>query len=87
MFRTLRCIDALLKVLPTAPIASESWKSFGEVIITDTLDEAFQVADEYASEHVQILTENPRQALTKMTNYGAIFLGKNTCVSYGDKVR
>ncbi|OAP65173.1 histidinol dehydrogenase [Fonsecaea erecta] len=82
---TLRCIDELLKVLPTAPVASVSWKAFGEVIITDTLDEAYKVADEYASEHVQILTQNPREALDKMTNYGAIFLGKNTCVSYGDK--
>lgn len=83
---TLRCIDELLRVLPTAPIASVSWRDFGEVIITDTLDQAYEVADEYGSEHVQILTENPREALQKMTNYGAIFLGKNTCVSYGDKV-
>ncbi|KAJ9637399.1 hypothetical protein H2204_004823 [Knufia peltigerae] len=82
---TLRCIDELLRVLPTAPIASVSWRDFGEVIITDTLDQAYEVADEYGSEHVQILTENPREALQKMTNYGAIFLGKNTCVSYGDK--
>lgn len=83
---TLRCIDELLKVLPTAPVASVSWKAFGEVIVTDTLEEAYEIADEYASEHVQILTQNPREALEKMTNYGAIFLGKNTCVSYGDKV-
>jgi hypothetical protein len=83
---TLRCIDELLKVLPTAPVASASWKAFGEVIVTGTIDEAYKVADEYASEHVQILTQNPRAALEKMTHYGAIFLGKNTCVSYGDKV-
>lgn len=84
---TLRCIEELLKVLPTAPVASVSWKTFGEVIVAGTMDEVYQVADDYASEHVQILTENPREALSKMTNYGAIFLGKNTCVSYGDKVR
>ncbi|KAK5080724.1 hypothetical protein LTR05_008428 [Lithohypha guttulata] len=82
---TLRCIDELLKVLPTAPVASVSWKAFGEVIIGDSMDEVYQIADDYASEHVQILTETPRDALKKMTNYGAIFLGKNTCVSYGDK--
>jgi len=83
---TIRCIDELLKILPTAPVASVSWNAFGEVIIAESMDEAYQIADDYASEHVQILTQNPREALTKMTNYGAIFLGENTCVSYGDKV-
>lgn len=53
--------------------------------MVDDIDEAYKVADEYASEHVQILTETPRDALTKMQHYGALFLGKNTCVSYGDK--
>lgn len=84
--QTIQIVEKLLSILPTAPIASVSWHNLGEVIVTDTIDEAFAVADEYASEHVQILTENPRQALTKMRHYGAIFLGANTCVSYGDKV-
>jgi histidinol dehydrogenase len=84
---TLRCIDALLDILPTADIASVSWKNFGEVIVAQTMDEVWAIADEYASEHVQILTKNPRDALAKMTNYGALFLGRNTCVSFGDKVR
>lgn len=83
---TLKYIDELLKILPTAPVASVSWKDFGEIIIADSMDEVYQIADEYSSEHVQILTQNPREALDKMTNYGAIFLGENTCVSYGDKV-
>ncbi|EMC98752.1 hypothetical protein BAUCODRAFT_66011 [Baudoinia panamericana UAMH 10762] len=83
--RTIELAEKLLEVLPTAPIASVSWHTFGEVILTDTLDEAFEVADEYASEHVQILTQNPRQALEKMKHYGALFLGANTCVSFGDK--
>jgi len=84
--KTIQYCGELLKTLPTAPIASVSWATFGQVLLTDTLDEAFEVADEFASEHVQILTQNPRQALTKMTNYGALFLGEQTCVSYGDKV-
>jgi histidinol dehydrogenase len=84
---TIRWATKLLKILPTAPIASLSWADYGEVIVTDSLDEAYAVADGYASEHVQILTQNPREALDKMTNYGALFLGENTCVSYGDKVR
>ncbi|KAG7143605.1 Histidinol dehydrogenase like protein [Verticillium longisporum] len=82
---TISWVEELLKILPTAPIASVSWKDFGEVVVTETLDEAFALADKYASEHVQILTERPREALEKMTNYGALFLGENTCVSYGDK--
>ncbi|KAM0528447.1 hypothetical protein ACHAP9_008496 [Verticillium nonalfalfae] len=82
---TISWVEELLKILPTAPIASVSWKDFGEVAVTETLDEAFALADAYASEHVQILTERPREALKKMTNYGALFLGENTCVSYGDK--
>lgn len=50
------------------------------------MDEAYALADDFASEHTQILTENPREALDKMQHYGALFLGKETCVSYGDKV-
>lgn len=80
-------VERLLKILPTAALASVSWTHFGEVIVVDSLDEAYSLADKYASEHVQILTENPREALEKMTTYGALFLGDKTCVSYGDKVR
>jgi histidinol dehydrogenase len=70
----------------TAALAAESWKAFGEVAVVDTLDEAYELADVYASEHVQIFTQKPRDALEKMSNYGALFLGEKTCVSYGDKV-
>jgi sulfopropanediol 3-dehydrogenase len=56
------------------------------VHLVEDLDTAFALADQFAFEHVQILTREPRQALTKMTNYGALFLGEGTCVSYGDKV-
>ncbi|KAK7222990.1 hypothetical protein V2G26_010993 [Clonostachys chloroleuca] len=75
----------LLDILPTKEIASVSWANFGEVIVVPSLDEAYKLADFYASEHVQILTEKPREALVKMNNYGALFLGDMTCVSYGDK--
>ncbi len=57
-----------------------------EDIVTGDLDEAYALADEFASEHVEVLTAVPREALTKMTDYGALFLGAGTCVSYGDKV-
>jgi histidinol dehydrogenase len=72
--------------LSTAEIAKTSWTAFGEVILVSNLDEAYALADEYAFEHVQIFTQQPREALKKMTNYGALFLGEKTCVSYGDKV-
>lgn len=84
--KTIDIIDKLLVNLPTAPLAGVSWRDYGEAVVVDDLDEAYGLADEYASEHVQILTQNPREALEKMKNYGAIFLGEGTCVSYGDKV-
>jgi histidinol dehydrogenase len=84
--KTISEVDRLLKILPTAGLASVSWDHFGEVHVVENLDEAYRMADTYASEHVQILTVNPREALEKMSNYGALFLGEKTCVSYGDKV-
>lgn len=72
--------------MSTSGLASTSWHTFGEVVVVDSIDEAYELADTYASEHVQILTREPRQALKKMKNYGALFLGARTCVSYGDKV-
>lgn len=79
-------IESLLPGMPTRANAEPAWRDHGEVVLVDDLDEAFRVADEYASEHVEILTANPRRALDEMSNYGALFLGQNTCVPYGDKV-
>ena len=79
-------INQLLPNLSTRELAGTSWDRFGEAILVDSLDEAWRLADEYASEHVQIFTKRPREALEKMTAYGALFLGEKTCVSYGDKV-
>ncbi|OJD27288.1 hypothetical protein ACJ73_01330 [Blastomyces percursus] len=70
----------------TAAIASTAWRSFGEVVIVDNIDETYALANEYAFEYIQILTEQPRVALEKMRNYGAVFLGEKTCVSYGDNL-
>lgn len=83
---TLREIEDQLKTLPTADIASVSWRDFGQVIVVDTVDELVSEADRIASEHVEVLTANPRYFLDKMTNYGALFLGGKTNVAYGDKV-
>ena len=83
---TMAEIDRLLPGLPTNGVAGPAWRDHGEVIVVDDLDEAFETANAYASEHVQIMIEEPRRALTAMRDYGALFLGDNTCVSFGDKV-
>ncbi|KAI8961966.1 histidinol dehydrogenase [Daldinia sp. FL1419] len=83
--QTIRFVDQILKDMPTAGLAGTSWRDYGEVVVVDSLDEAYELADVYSSEHVQILTQNPREALEKMRNYGSLFLGEKTCVSYGDK--
>lgn len=79
-------VERILPGMPTADYAGPAWRDYGQVIVTDGLDEAYAVADSFASEHVQIFTAQPREALDKMVHYGALFLGENTCVSYGDKV-
>ena len=85
-YATLKEIAKQLLTLPTADIASVSWKDYGRVIVVDTEDELIQEADRIASEHVQVMTSHPRRFLDKMTNYGALFLGQRTNVAFGDKV-
>jgi sulfopropanediol 3-dehydrogenase len=84
--QTLVEIDRILKILPTAETAGVSWRDYGEVIVCDTYDEMLQVADEIASEHVQVMTDRDDWFLEHMTCYGALFLGARTNVSNGDKV-
>jgi len=79
-------IDRQLDVLPTADIARVAWRDHGQVILCDTDEELVSEADRIASEHVQVLTREPRWFLDRMTNYGALFLGQETNVAYGDKV-
>ena len=79
-------VERQLTILPTAAIASQSWRDYGEVIVCDTQDEMIAKADELAFEHVQVLTRNPDDFLHRMTNFGALFLGPRTNVSFGDKV-
>ncbi|MCW2805512.1 MAG: sulfopropanediol 3-dehydrogenase [Propionibacteriaceae bacterium] len=84
--RVLAHVERILPGMPTADYAGPAWRDYGQVIVVADLDEAYALADTFASEHVQILTAEPRQALERMHHYGALFLGENTCVSYGDKV-
>ena len=83
---TIAEIARQLTILPTAGIAAVAWAEFGQVIVCDSIDEMVQVADDIASEHVQVMTRDPNVFLDRMTNYGALFLGPRTNVSFGDKV-
>jgi sulfopropanediol 3-dehydrogenase len=83
---TMAEVERLLTILPTAETASKSWADYGEVIVCDSYEEMVTEADRIASEHVQVMTQDPDYFLQRMTNYGALFLGPRTNVSYGDKV-
>jgi len=83
---TLAEVERQLKTLSTGDIAGRAWRDYGQVIVCDSYDEMVQVADAIASEHVQVMTREPDFFLQRMTNYGALFLGPETNVSYGDKV-
>ncbi|OAH09234.1 Sulfopropanediol 3-dehydrogenase [Rhodobacteraceae bacterium SB2] len=84
--KTLSEIDRLLTILPTADTAGVSWRDYGEVILCSTYEEMLEVADDIASEHVQVMTDRDDWFLENMTCYGALFLGPRTNVSNGDKV-
>jgi sulfopropanediol 3-dehydrogenase len=82
---TLTEIERLLKILPTSEIARKSWDKYGEVIVADSDEEMVKIANDIASEHVQVLTSDLDYFLKNMTNYGALFLGPRTNVAFGDK--
>ncbi|PTD26300.1 histidinol dehydrogenase [Sphingomonas fennica] len=83
---TIAWIEKLLDILPTADIARKAWETYGEVIVAEDDAEMARIADEIASEHVQVMTADPDYFLKNMSNYGALFLGARTNVSFGDKV-
>jgi sulfopropanediol 3-dehydrogenase len=83
---TMKEVERLLKILPSADLAGQAWKDYGEVIICDDEAEMIAEADRVASEHVQVMTRDPDVFLNGMKNYGSLFLGPRTNVAYGDKV-
>ena len=83
---TQREIETQLKTLETADVAGQAWRDYGQIILCDTEEELLEEADRIASEHVQVMTRDPDYFLNNMSNYGALFLGPETNVSYGDKV-
>ena len=83
---TMAEVQRQLLKLPTAGIARQAWAEHGEVIVCDSDEEMLAEAERIASEHVQVMTRDPDWFLQRMTNYGALFLGPRTNVSFGDKV-
>ncbi|MEO0412527.1 MAG: histidinol dehydrogenase [Pseudomonadota bacterium] len=83
---TMKEIERQRHILPTGDIAGKAWDDYGQVILCDSIDEMVEMADFIASEHVQVMTKEPNYFLENMTNYGALFLGPETNVAYGDKV-
>ncbi|MGZ0187815.1 MAG: histidinol dehydrogenase [Alphaproteobacteria bacterium] len=78
-------IEEQLKTLPTAEVARLAWRDYGEVVVVDTKEAAVEMADEYASEHLQVMTEDDDYFLENLNNYGSLFVGETTTVAYGDK--
>ncbi|WP_417423049.1 histidinol dehydrogenase [Hoeflea sp.] len=83
---TLRQIERLLTILPTATVAGKAWEDFGEIILCDSREEMLTEAERIASEHVQVMTGDDDFYLENLTNFGSLFLGARTTVAYGDKV-
>ncbi len=83
---TMAEVERLLDLMPTGGIARRAWEDYGRVIVAEDYDEMLAIADDIASEHVQVMTDRDDWFLENMTNYGALFLGARTNVSYGDKV-
>jgi sulfopropanediol 3-dehydrogenase len=83
--RTLEEIDVQLKTLDTADVAEASWRDYGAVMLVDSIEQAVVEGDRLAYEHVEIHTVEPRYFLENMSHYGALFLGDETTVAFGDK--
>jgi sulfopropanediol 3-dehydrogenase len=79
-------VERQLKLLPTGEVAGQAWRDYGQVIVADDFAEMAEIADEIASEHVQVMTADDDFFLERLTKYGSLFLGPRTNVAYGDKV-
>ena len=83
---TMLEVKRQVRVLPTGEVAGKAWADYGEVIVADDAKEMLRIANEIASEHVQVMTSDLDFFLEGLTNYGALFLGHRTNVAFGDKV-
>jgi len=78
-----RHIDALPEVAKHA--ATAAWRDYGEVILCDSDEEAATISDEYAAEHLEVHTAKDDWYTARLKNYGSLFIGEETTVTYGDK--
>ena len=81
---TIDAVEAELAELPTAGTARQSWDTFGEVVVLDSMEEAIETANEYAPEHLEINIADPDPIIEKLVNYGSLFIGGNTAEVFGD---
>ena len=84
--QTIEEVERQLKTLPTSDTAAPAWRDYGQVIVVDSYDEMVDISNELAFEHVQVMTDRDDWFLENLSNYGSLFLGPRTNVSYGDKV-
>ena len=77
-------IDEFLKELSRSEIISKSLENYGYILVADSIDEAIEVANDIASEHLEIVTKDPFNVMTKIKNAGAIFLGEYSSEPLGD---
>ena len=84
--QTMEEVDRQLNTLSTSDTAAPAWRDYGQVIVADSYDEMVKIANDLAFEHVQVMTDRDDWFLENMSNYGSLFLGPRTNVSYGDKV-
>ena len=77
-------VDGFLKVLSRSEIIAKSLDNYGYILIADTMDDVIDVANEIASEHLEIQTKNPFEVMTKIRNAGAIFIGEYASEPLGD---
>ena len=83
--QTLAHVEAQLKTLPTKEVAAPAWRDYGEIAVVADIDEAIRLSDEYAPEHLELMTAHDDEYLARLTNYGSLFVGEEATVAYGDK--
>lgn len=80
----IQAVEKELSWLPTASIAQKSWETYGEVVLADSLEEALQIANDYAPEHLELNVQEPEALKEQLYNYGSLFMGENTAEVFGD---
>ena len=80
----MEAVERELEQLETADIARKSWETYGEVVVVSDLDEAVNLVNEYAPEHLELNVQNPDALIPGLCNYGSLFIGENTAEVFGD---